>query len=296
MSEEDNLTKESLLYHHEYVSEGWSKRLTKASWPWDYIGRIHLRSKVPSAVDHGSDPDCDVKEPGLVMHDARHAGPIRSSRCRHVRTAGYIVSILFLVVYVFTTAPLLTTAILARRKFHCGKTLEEAKARGCGFDELTVQWLPPQCSRAGLEEFQGAHGRAIDYKKKRAVPGSTATATATDMEPWTKPTEHGPDQDPNEHRWRYFKDENQTEEYVGGLAEAPIGQHMYWTTRGEHLAHCTWILIRGAEARAAGQRLDGISEETEHTRHCALFLYEYARRAAHFDTIQTPGDVMLGTC
>jgi hypothetical protein len=192
---------------------------------------------------------------------------------------------------VFVTAPLLTTAILARRKFHCGSTLEEAKARGCQFDELTVQWLPPQCSRAGLEDFLGAHGRAFDYRK-RAVSESTAAA----VEPWIKPTTHGPEQDPNEHRWRYFKDENQTEEYVDGLAEAPIGQHIYWTTRGEHLAHCAWILLRSGEARALGQRVDSISEKPEHARHCILFLYEYARRDEHFDTFQTPGDVMLGTC
>lgn len=85
-------------------------------------------------------------------------------------------------------------------------------------------------------------------------------------------------------------------EYVNGLVDAPVGHYTYVTTRGEHLAHCAYILVRGVEARAAGERLDLLSGDLEHTRHCALFLFEYARQDPHFDTVNTPGDVMLSAC
>lgn len=157
----------------------------------------------------------------------------------------------------------------------------------------SVQWLPKQCSRAGTDEFLSAHGTHTDFTTR---PEGTVFANNNRRRGAPDGSTPYPDQNATERVWRYYADEAQTHEYVNGLVDAPIGHYSYYTTRGEHLAHCAYILVRGAEARALGHRLDGLSSDVEHTRHCALFLFEYARHAPHFDTVNTPGDVMLGEC
>lgn len=38
----------------------------------------------------------------------------------------------------------------------CGHSVEEAKARGCVFDELIPAWMPASCPRVGSNEFVAA--------------------------------------------------------------------------------------------------------------------------------------------
>jgi hypothetical protein len=38
----------------------------------------------------------------------------------------------------------------------CGTTLEEAREKGCAFDQLMKTWLPSECPRFGLEEHVAA--------------------------------------------------------------------------------------------------------------------------------------------
>jgi hypothetical protein len=260
---EEECTTDTLLYHREYTPPKWLGRDRHTFWPWKSRDIEYSR-----ANPDGSDD-------GASLNLRTISDRSRNSR-RTFRVAGAVVGILCLGVYIFVTAPMLLSAALAHHQFTCGSTLEEAKARGCTFDPMTVQWLPPQCSRAGLDEFLVAHGSYAPWEKRSESPY--------------------PDQIANESTWRYYTDETQTVEYVDGLHMAPLGHYMYYTTRGEHLAHCAFILVRGAEARAAGERLDLLSGDSVHTRHCALFLWEYARQAPNFDTVNTPGDVMLGAC
>ncbi|CZR65505.1 uncharacterized protein PAC_15405 [Phialocephala subalpina] len=263
LSKEDDGTTDTLLYRREYAPPKWLARHSSTFWPWKNKEIEYSATSTNSSDDELS---LDPRTP-----------PNRSWRSQKTfRVAATVLSILCLAAYVLATAPMLLSAALAHRRFTCGSTLDEALARGCTFDPMTVQWLPPQCSRAGLDEFLVAHGTHTPYRKRSESSY--------------------PDQIANESTWRYYTDETQAVEYVDGLQAAPVGHYMYYTTRGEHLAHCTYILIRGAEARAAGERLDLLSGDLEHTRHCALFLFEYARQDPHFDTVNTPGDVMLGAC
>lgn len=252
---------DALLYNREYASPRWTVRQSKGFWPF--------RSSMETVTDSSSGDD----------HEAIS---VRSKEPRrYYRIVGTIIGILILAVYVVATAPMAVKAIAARHRYTCGSTKEEAIARGCTFDPLTVQWLPKQCSRKGLDQFLVAHG--TDYSWRRSASGSESNDTSMD-------------QIPNEPTWRYFADEAQTVEYVNGLMDAPIGHYTYYTTRGEHLAHCAFMLVRAAEARKAGERMDTLTEEYEHSVHCALFLWEYAKHAPHFNTINTPGDIILGSC
>lgn len=85
-------------------------------------------------------------------------------------------------------------------------------SRCLGFDNSKSEFnagLPEQCSHRGTEE-------GLNY----------------------------PDQAANESAWRYFTEETQSEEYINGLINAPIGQHKYVTTGREHLTDCADVLIR----------------------------------------------------
>ncbi|KAF7539510.1 hypothetical protein G7054_g2066 [Neopestalotiopsis clavispora] len=157
-----------------------------------------------------------------------------------------VIAIILLVGYVLATAPLAIQTLLAQRRYTCGNSLEEAKARGCTFDPMTVQWLPKQCSRAGVDEFLSAHGTHTDFSTRPAGAAAAAVKSRRGEPDGSTPY---PDQNATERVWRYYRDEAQTQEYVNGLIDAPIGHYQYYTTRGEHLAHCAYILVRGAEAR-----------------------------------------------
>lgn len=94
--------------------------------------------------------------------------------------------------------------------------------------------------------------------------------------------------------WHYYYNQGgSTEVYDLGSS---LGDRIYWTTQGEHLTHCAYILIRAAEAAHSGQRTDHTSGAMHHTRHCALFLLENSKLSSHFNEVVTAGNVRLGGC
>lgn len=42
----------------------------------------------------------------------------------------------------------------------CGTSITEALQRGCTYDQLTLRWLPENCSRVGLQEYMDASAPA----------------------------------------------------------------------------------------------------------------------------------------
>lgn len=59
-----------------------------------------------------------------------------------------------------------------------------------------------------------------------------------------------------------------------------------------HLA----ALIRGVEARAAGERLDSLSASVEHNVHCVHMLLKAAKTAPYFENLESGGRIFLGHC
>ncbi len=235
------------------------------AWPWRYTP---LRT-TPTMKAFDDDTDSEVL-------DSSGAAPARLFGRRRYGYRTVALTILGLACfagYVIATAPLVASALYARQRFTCGKTVEEARERGCTFDLLTDNWLPPQCSRAGLDEFLAIRDGRSTYSFVEPL-GLNKT---------------GP-------RWRYYVDPNQREEYTDGLEFAPIGGSVYATTLGEHLTHCTFMLIRATEARASGDRLDSLSSKVEHSKHCLLFLLEHALKDPTINTVTSVGDVSLGSC
>jgi hypothetical protein len=94
--------------------------------------------------------------------------------------------------------------------------------------------------------------------------------------------------------WGYWDDQAGTIETKD--LGSKLGKQIYWTTEGEHLTHCAYILIRSAKAHEAGDPLDRTSGSFHHTQHCAMFLLEAAKYKPTFHSVITAGNVALGAC
>lgn len=114
---------------------------------------------------------------------------------------------------------------------YCGKTLAEAKARGCRYDSIAIQWLPPACRDDELnDEFE------------RAGP-------------------HG--------AWEYFSDEAKTRKYsVEEVAEMADRNGFFWATHRWHLLHCTYTWRKLFRQRFTGTVIEGHSDTMGHIDHC----------------------------
>jgi hypothetical protein len=149
---------------------------------------------------------------------------------------------------------------MAPRKLHCGGNVAESKQAGCSFDSLAKAWLPAACPRYGLEQFEAAG------------------------------LEH------NQSRWRYWRDQAGHEELsIEDLAS--LGKdEKWWGPEREHLTHCAWMLVRKAHALSEGDRLDKLTADFNHSKHCTMLLLWRALQADGIDEMDTSGNVVFGGC
>ncbi|KAF2206316.1 hypothetical protein CERZMDRAFT_10661, partial [Cercospora zeae-maydis SCOH1-5] len=123
----------------------------------------------------------------------------------------------------------------------CGNTVDEAKARGCSFDFLSHNWVAPPCldplTDSEYREYVGGQVRKLgpfpyylDVEGKHHIEDETAFSL---------------------------------------LANGPTlaDQHVY-TTREEHLAHCTFLLRRTHRAAIGQVKLNDENAQLWHTKHC----------------------------
>ena len=179
----------------------------------------------------------------------------------------------------FTTTLLIanhSTNMLPHRRvpprLDCGSSVEEAHARGCTFDRLSLSWLPMQCSSKELDRFLKWH---------------------------RKDAQHQSLENESETPWKYYENDNGT---VGAEIQGSdelstrIGDETYWTTRGEHLAHCAFMLLRMQTGLDGRKRIDGTAQDYHHAFHCVNYLLETAATNQDFDKIDVVGGVRFGYC
>lgn len=70
-----------------------------------------------------------------------------------------ILSVILNFMLVFTIV-FLTRSAEKQDIIHCGTSITEALQRGCTYDQLTLRWLPENCSRVGLKEYLEASAPA----------------------------------------------------------------------------------------------------------------------------------------
>ncbi|KAK4164425.1 hypothetical protein QBC43DRAFT_50377 [Cladorrhinum sp. PSN259] len=148
----------------------------------------------------------------------------------------------------------------------CGNSIQEAINKGCVFDELSKAWLSPVCPRTGTDEFLESSMRL----------GNMST-------------------------WKYWADEQGTTELTFGQLSQRIqnnpGEKWSWVgTDREHMAHCAYLIIRLAYAHKTGARVDMLTANYMHTKHCTLMMLDRAMSAPGIDDKITRGDVRFGWC
>ncbi|OIW27029.1 hypothetical protein CONLIGDRAFT_683967 [Coniochaeta ligniaria NRRL 30616] len=128
-----------------------------------------------------------------------------------------------------------------KRTLSCGNTTDEAQSRGCAFDLLSHNWVPPPC----LDPLSESEYRDYVSSPERAL---------------------GP--------YPYYLDQAGTQHIADEhtfalLANGPTlaDQHVF-TTREEHLAHCGFLLRRTHRAAQGIVRLNDENIQYWHTKHC----------------------------
>ncbi|GAB7354868.1 hypothetical protein MBLNU459_g5513t2 [Dothideomycetes sp. NU459] len=123
----------------------------------------------------------------------------------------------------------------------CGNTTDEAETLGCAFDLLSHNWVAPPCLDPVTES---------EYREYISSTNRTL----------------GP--------YPYFldaegRDRIKDERAFAMLANGPglANQHVY-TTREEHLAHCSFLLRRTHRAAEGKVRLNDENSQLWHTKHC----------------------------
>ena len=118
----------------------------------------------------------------------------------------------------------------------CGKSPEEAKARGCRFDMLATAWLPPRCIDDELvDEF-------------------------IKLGNWQFYTEMHGDK----------KHDSYEPEFLGSFSEPKS----IWTTRAWHHMHCLYMWKKIGRALVRGRSTDAETVSEPHTQHCMRAMEE----------------------
>lgn len=138
----------------------------------------------------------------------------------------------------------------------CGATMEEAHARDCVFDDLSLLWIPRKCTQNFNKEYMTANGG----------------------QPFS-----------------YWMDRNGTEALQDLGSHVEPGK-FFWTSRRNHIVHCQYNLYRLADALQTGEYVghDDGQDLSEHLHHCVMTMTEFALMApAHeldvTDVITEPG-------
>jgi hypothetical protein len=94
--------------------------------------------------------------------------------------------------------------------------------------------------------------------------------------------------------WPYYADQNGTHQ-MSFYELAHNGY--YWSSTREHLVHCSFMLRRGHDVMARGDRLDGLVGKLEHANHCAQYLMEnLGLPDEELDKIRTYGTIGFLIC
>lgn len=128
----------------------------------------------------------------------------------------------------------------ARQDNHCecGRSVAEAIANGCKYDELAAAWLPPHCRD---EELTAEFSKA------------------------------GPDG-----QWGYWLDQNATNPVspneLGLIADT---DEVYWATTEWHIVHCIFYSIKQYRSKTTGIVVEERYDNEGHIRHCGMVMLKY---------------------
>ena len=158
------------------------------------------------------------------------------------------------IVGVFVSLHLVPTTKTHAEFGDCGSTIDEAKAKGCIFDNLSYAWVQPPCSYSdppppshpylNLTNVTGFHGALLDSFRARSNISYYSASTYA-------PEDQIPQQDIYDGKWtNAFADKEQ------------------------HPVHCAFMLSKMHEALLHHLPVDNAVMEFDHTIHCGQVLMQ----------------------
>jgi len=142
----------------------------------------------------------------------------------------------------------------------CGKTPEEARARGCEFDMLVTAWLPPKCiDRDLVDEFMEV-GQWDFYEKRNAAEEDKFGTYDAD--------------------------------FIGSV------NRTVWTTRRWHVTHCLFMFKKLTRALVRGWTVDAEAVSEPHMEHCMKTFLEQVLFGPRLDPdeIETYLEIIYPPC
>jgi hypothetical protein len=154
----------------------------------------------------------------------------------------------------------LNTSLLPPAKYECGWSSDEARANGCIFDKLTVSWQPKECTESYSEEF--------------------LEALAND----------------GDHDYEYYVDKDKQVGLTHEDLEDYEPPKTYWTTRRQHLTHCSYVMMRFFHSVHTGKRVTTHAASIVHAEHCVRNILKVLKTAPGWEDITTYGYVQYLDC
>ncbi|KAB2571864.1 hypothetical protein DBV05_g9500 [Lasiodiplodia theobromae] len=149
--------------------------------------------------------------------------------------------------------------VLEEEKLHCGNSVDEALARNCTFDRLTLMWLPRACDRSSDDAYRSFHNDTFEYWRGDAAHDSANRDPVTDFSRET----------------------------------ADVG---FWGPQRQHLAHCAFMYTRVARAVGGDDVYDRKVWSEDHAKHCAKVLLKWALEAPGVEESVEWAHVSFGSC
>jgi hypothetical protein len=183
----------------------------------------------------------------LLSHDSRATGRKHRKLGQAKSSFGFAWSILLRLLAMCGLFAILTLAyseISVRIKRNpgdcdCGKSIIEARRRGCEWDSMAGAWLPEHCRDPELTE-----------QFKRSSPAGA---------------------------WIYYADESKgvvlNETQVSRLAEAD--KHTYWVTLDWHVAHCLFYWKKTRRSEWTGTVIEERYSNIDHIVHCEELIWRW---------------------
>ena len=193
-----------------------------------------------SSIDDSGDLDLSEKELLGNLNGISRSGRLAISSTRVSWRRGFfhglcisLVAIIGMAIYIFL--PQITKKGPTGREFgDCGKSIEEARAKGCIFDNLSYSWVRPECHHPDL---------LAAYRNRTVIPYYTdRTLTEESRIP-------------------------QEEIFRGDILTA-------WAPALQHSMHCSFMMSKIHLAHINHMPIDNVAKEFDHTHHCTEVLLD----------------------
>jgi hypothetical protein len=96
--------------------------------------------------------------------------------------------------------------------------------------------------------------------------------------------------------WVYYRDRHAQSPIQDTTDLSELGTKFWWSTQREHMVHCAFMILRLHKILERGGRIDHLTGNFGHTKHCVMMLLDASKADPGNDQVNTPGNIALGSC